>query len=87
MVTSISSGRRQVRGRLSMLTQLPTPEDCISNAPRAPPSHAPASTATPSSSVVSVTTRIALSPPHSFKSRVWPASGTCATWRTSQTLS
>ena len=36
-----------------MLTQLPTPLDCISSAARWPPSQAPAASATPSSSVVS----------------------------------
>ena len=38
-----------------MLMQLPTPLDCISSAPRWPPSQAPASRPMPSSSVVSTT--------------------------------
>ena len=38
-----------------MLMQLPAPLDCISSTPRAPPRSAPASIATPSSSVVSAT--------------------------------
>ena len=42
-------------GRLSMLMQLPTPEDCISSTARCPPSQAPAARAMPSSSVVSTT--------------------------------
>ena len=40
--------------------QLPTPLLCISSTPFSPPSQAPASSATPSSSVVSLTTRMAL---------------------------
>jgi len=41
-----------------MFTQLPTPLDCISSTPRWPPAQAPASSATPSSSVVSAIPRI-----------------------------
>ena len=48
-----------MRVSVSMLTQLPTPLDCISSAARSPPSQAPAASATPSSSVVSTTSRIA----------------------------
>jgi hypothetical protein len=39
----------------SILTQLPVPLLCISSTPRAPPRSAPASIATPSSSLVSAT--------------------------------
>ena len=58
MVTIINSGMWQITGSDSMLMQLPTPLDCSGQTPRSPPSHAPASIATPSSSVVSVTTRV-----------------------------
>ena len=49
------SQEREAAGRNSdnMLTQLPTPLDCISSTARSPPSQAPAASATPSSSVVS----------------------------------
>ncbi len=58
IVTSISIGKRQARISDSMLTQLPTPLDCISSAERWPPSQAPAASAMPSSSVVSATSRM-----------------------------
>ena len=76
IVTSMTSGKRQVFVSDSMLMQLPTPLDCISSAPRWPPSQAPASSATPSSSVVSGTARISGSSWHSSISRACPASGT-----------
>ena len=61
MVTSIKSGKRETVASDSMLMQLPTPLDCISNTLRSPPSQAPAAIATPSSSVVSTTSRISAS--------------------------
>ena len=76
MVMSISSGNRQVRASDSMLMQLPSPLDCISSAARSPPSQAPAASATPSSSVVSTTSRISGSARQRSISREWPASGT-----------
>jgi hypothetical protein len=76
MVISISSGKRQAWVSESMLTQLPTPLLCIRRTPRSPPSHAPASSATPSSSVVSGTLRMPASPPQSMIRRACPASGT-----------
>ena len=81
MVTIINSGMWQITGSDSMLMQLPTPLDCSSRTPRSPPSHAPASIATPSSSVVSVTTRVSGSASKERIRRLWPASGTIATWR------
>jgi hypothetical protein len=65
-----------MRASDSMLTQLPTPLDCISSAERSPPSQAPAASATPSSSVVSTTSRICGSARQRSISRAWPASGT-----------
>ncbi len=79
MVTIMANGVRCVRLSDSMLTQLPTPELCISNTPLAPPIQAPTSMATPSSSVVSVTTCRALSARQRRISRACPASGTKAT--------
>jgi hypothetical protein len=76
MVTSISSGKRHSWTMPSMLMQLPTPEDCISNAPRWPPSQAPESSATPSSSVVSSTVVISSSAMLRSIRTLWPASGT-----------
>jgi hypothetical protein len=76
IVISISSGNRQVLASDSMLTQLPSPLDCISSAERSPPSQAPAASATPSSSVVSTTSRICGSARQRSISRAWPASGT-----------
>ena len=81
MVTIIGSGVRCATTTDSMLMQLPTPLLCISSTPFCPPSQAPKSWATPSSSVVSVTTRISLSARHRRIRREWPASGTSATWR------
>ena len=74
MVISISSGKRQAWVSESMLTQLPTPLLCIKRTPRWPPSQAPARSATPSSSVVSGTLRIAALPAHKVIRRVCPAS-------------
>ena len=79
IVISISSGKRASWARLSMFMQLPAPEDCMSSAPRSPPSHAPASIATPSCSVVSETVFISGSAWQSRISCVCPASGTYAT--------
>jgi hypothetical protein len=79
IVTIMSSGKRQVRFMASMLKQLPTPLDCRSSTPRSPPSHAPASRAMPSSSVVRVTIRHVGSAAHSEMRRFWPVSGTTAT--------
>ena len=62
-----------------MLMQLPTPELCISSTPFSPPSQAPSSRATPSSSVVSDVTFMVLSARQRRISREWPASGTSAT--------
>src|SRR6185437_7292568 len=76
IVTSISIGKRQVRISESMLTQLPTPLDCINSTERSPPSHAPAASATPSSSVVNATSRMSGSARQRSISREWPASGT-----------
>ena len=59
-----------------MLMQLPTPLDCISSTPRWPPAQAPASSATPSSSVVSGTARIEGSASTRLISCECPASGT-----------
>ncbi len=56
--------------------QLPTPLDCISSTPRWPPAQAPASSATPSSSVVSTTPRIDEEPSTRSINWEWPASGT-----------
>src|SRR3546814_8043578 len=42
IVTSISSGKRVIAWSARVLMQLPTPLDCISRAPRSPPSQAPA---------------------------------------------
>ena len=61
--------------------QLPTPELCISSTPLSPPSQAPQSRATPSSSVVRVTVCMSLSAMQRRIRREWPASGTRATWR------
>ncbi len=76
MVISMSSGKRQARVSENMLTQLPTPLLCIRSTPRWPPSQAPASSATPSSSVVSGTLRMAGSPAQASMSSLCPASGT-----------
>jgi hypothetical protein len=76
MVMKVTIGRRQLRISDSMLTQLPTPLDCISSAARWPPSQAPAASATPSSSVVSDTSRMPASARQRAISRAWPASGT-----------
>ena len=64
-----------------MLMQLPTPELCIRRTPLSPPSHAPESMAMPSSSVVRVTTTMALSARQRRMRWECPASGTRATWR------
>ena len=79
IVISSSSGPARMRGSASRLQQLPTPLDCISTTLRAPPSHAPAASAMPSSSVVSVTTDMASSAWQRRISAVCPASGTCET--------
>ncbi len=76
IVTTASSGKRQLAIRDSMLTQLPTPLDCISRTARCPPSQAPAAMATPSSSVVSTVAATAGSARSSSISRDSPASGT-----------
>jgi hypothetical protein len=75
-VISISSGNRQLRASDNMLMQLPSPLDCISSAARSPPSQAPAASATPSSSVVSTTSRMSGSARQRSISRECPASGT-----------
>jgi hypothetical protein len=59
-----------------MLMQLPTPLDCISKTPRCPPAQAPASSATPSSSVVRGMPRIVDEVSTRLISFAWPASGT-----------
>jgi len=66
----------QLRNSENMLMQLPTPLDCMSSAARWPPSAAPATRPTPSSSVVSTTSTICGSPWHSVMSWLCPASGT-----------
>ena len=76
MVISISSGKRQAWVSESMLMQLPTPLLCIRRTPRWPPSQPPASSATPSSSVVSGTLRMPGSAAQSVIRRACPASGT-----------
>ena len=63
-------------GAASMLIVLPTPEDCISSTWRSPPSQAPRPIATPSSSVVSDTVRIAGFAWQRWIRRLCPASGT-----------
>ena len=45
---------RQMLGKASALTVLPTPLDCISNTPLRPPAQAPDNNPTPSCSVVNV---------------------------------
>jgi hypothetical protein len=54
----------------STLMMLPTPLDCMSSALFCPPSHAPAASPMPSSSVVSTTARIFVSARHSSISRL-----------------
>ncbi len=76
MVTRVSSGNLQVFTSESMLTQLPTPLDCISRALRWPPSQAPLHSATPSSSVVSAMARMAGSAWAALISSTSPPSGT-----------
>src|SRR5215472_3673649 len=51
----VRNGKRPPLISDSMLTQFPVPLLCISRTPRAPPRSAPASSATPSSSLVSAT--------------------------------
>ncbi|MNJ63605.1 hypothetical protein D3C77_595200 [compost metagenome] len=55
MVTNVRKGKLALRSNENMFTQLPTPLLCMSSAARWPPSHAPLTTATPSSSVVRTT--------------------------------
>ena len=62
-----------------MFTTLPTPLDCMATAANSPPSHVPQARAIPSSSVVSVMSRIAGSASHSSRNLPRPASGTVAT--------
>src|SRR4051812_47646884 len=76
IVTRVRNGKRPSRINDSMLTQLPTPLDCIRSALRSPPSQAPAHSATPSSSVVSTTGVIDGAAWTRSISRVCPASGT-----------
>src|SRR5215212_5557341 len=76
IVTRVRKGKRPSRISDSMLTQLPTPLDCIRSTLRSPPSQAPAHSATPSSSVVSTTGVIAGAAWTRSISRVCPASGT-----------
>jgi hypothetical protein len=52
LVTSTTQGKPQLPSSENILMQLPTPLDCISKAARWPPSEAPATRPTPSSSVV-----------------------------------
>lgn len=59
-----------------MLMQLPTPLDCMSNTPRSPPSQAPASSATPSSSLDSGTVVTPFVAAASSMRAARPASGT-----------
>src|SRR5579883_702333 len=76
MVTKVRKGSRQLASSDSMLTQLPTPLDCIKSTARFPPSQAPAASATPSSSVVSTVVLMSGSACDSWIRREWPASGT-----------
>jgi hypothetical protein len=76
IVTSARNGKPHDFIIARVFGQLPTPLDCISSTARAPPSHAPAASPIPYSSVVSGTARIAGSSWHSSIRRRWPASGT-----------
>src|SRR4051794_18662613 len=76
IVTRVRNGKRPRRISDSMLTQLPTPLDCIRSTLRSPPSQAPAQSATPSSSVISTTGLIAGAAWTRSISRVYPALGT-----------
>src|SRR6185503_11150465 len=51
IVTKVKKGKLALDNSENMLTQLPTPLLCISSTARWPPSHAPLTTPTPSSSV------------------------------------
>jgi hypothetical protein len=76
MVTSTKQGKPQFFSSENMLMQLPTPLDCINSVARWPPSAAPATRPTPSSSVVSTTSVISGSAWQSAIKRLCPASGT-----------
>ncbi len=76
MVTSVRNGKRKIWVSDSMLMQLPTPLDCINSTPRWPPAQAPASSATPSSSVVRGMPRMVDDASTRSISCEWPASGT-----------
>jgi hypothetical protein len=76
MVTRVKNGNLQLSSSENMFTQLPTPLLCISSTARSPPSQAPLTTPTPSSSVVSTTSRISGSALARRMTCEWPASGT-----------
>src|SRR5438105_4772113 len=76
MLTRVRNGKCPPLIKDSMLTQLPVPLDCISRTPRAPPRSAPASSATPSSSVVNATEWTPGSASERSIRMRWPASGT-----------
>src|SRR5262245_57436058 len=83
MVTIMSNGKPHTFTSESVLMQLPTPLLCMRRTPRSPPSQAPAKMPIPSSSVVRTVGSIPSVAWHNSISCAWPASGTYATWRTS----
>src|SRR5262249_28917106 len=83
MVTIMSNGKPHTFTSESVLMQLPTPLLCMRRTPRSPPSQAPAKMPIPSSSVVRTVGSIPSVAWHNSISYAWPASGTYATWRTS----
>src|SRR5712671_1097512 len=74
IVTSTRQGKLQLRISENMLMQLPTPLLCIRSAARSPPSVAPATNPTPSSSVVRTTSMMSESSLQRWIRRLWPAS-------------
>ncbi len=76
MLISSSIGNLPLFTSERKFTQLPTPLDCISSTPLAPPRLAPAMTPTPSSSVVSGMDLTAGSASDRSISTLCPASGT-----------
>ena len=76
IATMVRNGILQMRMSDSMFRQLPTPLDCISSTQRCPPAQAPATSATPSSSVVSGMPRMVSEASTRWISLECPASGT-----------